>query len=181
MKMAIIGLAVGVLLFAALLIGRGSNSPPGLGVRSTGWSQWTRDKPIVPGIDHAAVHIGLYANSPALVVWSDGQGGSFNASWDRTRKAVHYEGAFTSRGGRKVAVHCYTSDGKTGPVTIGDETFDLGNGSLFLVASSGTKAVVKQLRRDLSKLGSDSEGFQANAMADSEIKAFFEQQRTVEP
>jgi hypothetical protein len=181
MKTAIIVLAVGVLLFAALLIVRGSNSPPGLGVRSTGWSQWTRDKPTVPGTDHASVNIGLYANSPALVVWSDGQGGSFNASWDRTRKAVHYEGTFTSRGGRNVAVHCYTSNGKAGPVTIGDQTFELGSGSLFLVASSGLKTVVKQLGRDLSKLGSDSEGFQANAMADSEIKAFFEQPRAVEP
>ena len=144
-------------------------------------AQGARDKPTVPGIDHAAVHIGLYANSPALVVWSDGQGGGFNVSWDRTRKVVHYEGTFTSRRGRNVAVHCYTGDGKTGPVTIGDETFELGNGSLFLVASSGTKTVVKQLRRDLSKLGSDSEEFRANAMADSEIKAFFEQQRAVEP
>jgi hypothetical protein len=94
---------------------------------------------------------------------------------------VHYEGAFTLKGGRNVAVHCYTSDRKTGPVTIGDETYELGNGSLFLVATSGTKAVVKQLRRDLSKLGSDSEGFQANAMTGSEIKAFFEQPRAVEP
>jgi hypothetical protein len=170
-----------VIVFAALLSGCGSNSPPGWGVRSTGWSQWARDKPTVPGIDHAAVHIGLYANSPALVVWSDGQGGSFNASWDRTRNAVHYEGVFTSRGGRNVAVHCFTSDGKTGPVTIDDETFELGNGSLFLVASSGTKTVVKQLRRDLSKLGSDSEWFQANAMTDAEIKSFFEQPRAVEP
>jgi hypothetical protein len=181
MRTALTGQSVMVLFFAALLTGCGSNSPPGLGVRSTGWSQWARDKPTVPGIDHAAVHIGLYANSPALVVWSDGRGGGFNASWDRTRNAVHYEGAFTSRGGRNVAVHCYTSDGKTGSVTIGEETFELGNGSLFLVASGGTKAAVKQLRRDLSKLGSDPEGLQANAKADSEIKAFFEQQRAAEP
>jgi hypothetical protein len=181
MKTAIIVLAVGVLLFAALLIVRRSNSPPELGVRSTGWSQWTRDKPTVPGIDHAAVHIGLYANSPVLVVWSDCQGGGFNASWDRTRKAVHYEGTLTSRGRRIVAVHCYTSDGKTGPVTIDDETFELSNGSLFLVTYSGTKTVVKQLRRDLSKLGSDSEAFRASAMTDSEIRAFFEQPRAVEP
>jgi hypothetical protein len=164
MKTTIIGQAVSVLLFAALLIGRGSNSAPGLGVRSTGWSQWTRDKPTVPGMDRAAVCIGLYANRPALVVRSDGQVGSFNVSWDRTRKAVHHEGAFRSSGGRNVAVHCYRSDGKTGLVAIGDETFELGNGSLFLVASSGTKSVVKQLRRDLSKLRSDLEGFQANAM-----------------
>jgi hypothetical protein len=181
MKMAVIEQSVLVPLFAALLTGCGSNSPGGWGVRSVDWSQSTADKPTVPGIDHATVHIGLYANSPALVVWSDGQGGSFNASWDRTRNAVHYEGTFTSRGGRKVAVHCYTGDGKTGPVTIGDQTFELGSGSLFLVASSGTKTVVKQLRRDLSKLGSDSQGFQANAMADAEIKAFFEQPRAVEP
>jgi hypothetical protein len=181
MRATFTGRSVMVLLFAPLLTGCGSNSPPALGVRSAGWSQFTADKPTVPGIDHAAIHIGLYANSPALVVWSDGQDGSYNASWDRTRNAVHYEGTFTSRGGRNVAVHCYTSDGRTGPVTIGDETFELSDGSLFLVATDGTKAVVKQLRRDLSKLGSDSEEFRANAMADSEIKAFFEQQRAVEP
>jgi hypothetical protein len=181
MKTAIIVLAISVLLVAALLCGCGSNSPPAWGVRTVDWSKSTADEPTMPGIDHADVRIGLYANSPTLVVWSDGQGGSFSASWDRTRKAVHYEGAFTSRGGLNVAVHCYTSDGKTGSVTIGDETFELGSGSLFLVASNGTKTVVKQLRRDLSKLGSDSAGFQANAMTDSEIKAFFEQPRAVEP
>jgi hypothetical protein len=181
MKMAIHGQSVFVLLFAALLFGCGSNSPPGLGVRSVGWSQWARDKPTEPGIDHADVRIGLYADTPVLVVWSDGQGGSFNASWDRTRNAVHYEGAFRSRGGRNVAVQCYTSDGKTGSVTIGDETFELGNGSLFLVASSGTKTVVKQLRRDLSKLGTDSDGYHANATTDDEIKTFFEQPGGVEP
>jgi hypothetical protein len=181
MKTAITGQSVMVLFYSALLTGCGSNSPPGLGVRSAGWSQWARDKSTVPGIDHAAVHIGLYADSPALVVWSDGRGGGFDAGWDRSRRAVHYGGTFTSRGGRNVVVHCDTSDGKTGPVTIGGETFELGNGSLFIVASSGTKAVVKQLRRDLSKLGSDSEGFRANATTDSEIKAFFEQQRAIEP
>ena len=181
MKTATTGHWVIILLFAPLLTGCGSDSPPGWGVRTVDWSQLTADKPTVPGIDHAAVHIGLYANSPVLVVWSDGQGGSLNASWDRSRKAVHYEGAITSRRGRNVAVQCYTSDGKTGSVTIGDETFELGSGSLFLVASSGTKTVVKQVRRDLSKLGSDSEGFQTNAMADAEIKAFFEQPRAVEP
>jgi hypothetical protein len=141
----------------------------------------TAGKPTAPGIDHADVRIGLYANTPVLVVWSDGQGGSFNASWDRTRKAVHYEGVITSRRGRNVAVHCYTSAGKRGPVTIDDETFELGNGSLFLVASSGTKTVVKQLRSDLSKLGSDSVDFRATAMADEEIKAFFEHRSDVEP
>jgi len=181
MKTAIYGQSVILLLFAALLAGCGSNSPGGWGVRSIDWSQSTADKPTVPGIDHADVRIGLYANSPVLVVWSDSQGSDFSASWDRTRKAVHYEGAFRSRRGRNVAVHCYTSAGKTGPVTIGDETFELGNGSMFLVATSGTKTVVKQLRRDLSKLGSESEGFQANAMSDAEIKAFFEQPRAVEP
>jgi hypothetical protein len=68
MKTAINGQSIIVLLFAPLLTGCGSNSPPGLGVRSTGWSLWARDKPTVPGIDRASVHIGLYANSPALVV-----------------------------------------------------------------------------------------------------------------
>ena len=91
MKTAITGQSVIVLLSAALLTGCGSNSPPGWGVRTVDWSQLTADKPTVPGIDRAAVRIGLYANSPVLVVWSDGQGGGFNASWDRTRNAVHYE------------------------------------------------------------------------------------------
>jgi hypothetical protein len=181
MKMAIVGESVIVLLVAAQLTGCGSNSPGGWGVRSVDWSQSTADKPTVPGIDHAQVRTGLYANTPVLVVWSDGQQGGFNASWDRTRKAVQYQGTFTSRGGRNVSVHCYTSDGKTGPVAIGDETFELGNGSLFLVASSGPKTVVKQLKRDLSKLGSDSEGLRAIAITDVEIKAFFEQPRPVEP
>jgi hypothetical protein len=181
MKTAIYGQSVILLLFAALLTGCRSNSPGGWGVRSIDWSRSTAGKPTVPGMDHADVRIGLYANTPVLVVWSDSRQGGFNASWDRTRKAVHYEGAITSRRGRNVAVHCYTSDGREGSVTIGDETFELASGSLFLVASIGTKTAVKQLTRDLSKLGSESEGFRASAMADVEIRSFFEQPRGLEP
>jgi hypothetical protein len=181
MKMAIYGQSVIVLLFASLLTGCGFKVQGGWGVRTVDWSKMTAGKPTVPGIDHADVRIGLYANSPVLVVWSDGKGGGFNASWDRTGKAVHYEGTFTSRGGRNVAVQCYTSDGKTGSVTIGDATFELGSGSLFLVATSGTKTMVRQLRRDLSKLGADSVGFRATAMTDEAIKAFFEHRSAVEP
>jgi hypothetical protein len=181
MRAAIAGQSVSVLLVAPLLPGCGPNSPRGWGVRALDWSQSTPDKPTVPGIDHAAVRIGSYGNSPAWVVWSDGRGGNFDASWDEARKAVHYEGDFASREGREIAVECFTSDGKTGAVTIGDEAFELGNGSLFLVASSGPKTMVKQLKRDLSKLRSDSEWFKANATSDAEIKAFFEQPRTPEP
>ncbi len=124
----IYGQSVIVLLFAPLLTGCGSNSPGGWGVRTIDWSHSTADKPTVPGIDQAAVCIGFYANSPVLVVWSDGRGGGFIASWDQTRKPIHYEGAFTSRGRRNLTVNCYTSDGKTGSVTIGNETFQLANG-----------------------------------------------------
>ena len=59
MRTAITGQSVIVLLFASLLTGCGSNSPPGLGVRSTSWGRLTADKPTVPGIDRAAVRIGL--------------------------------------------------------------------------------------------------------------------------
>jgi hypothetical protein len=54
MTTAITGQSVMVLFFAALLTACGSNSPPGWGVRSTGWSQCARDKPTVPGLDRAA-------------------------------------------------------------------------------------------------------------------------------
>jgi hypothetical protein len=181
MKAAIAGQSLLVFLFAPLLLGCGSSSPQGWGVRVVDWSQSTPGTPTVPGIDDAAVRIGLYGNRPILVVWYGGGGGGFEAGWDGTRKAVHYKGDFASREGQKLAVECFTSDGKTGAVTIGGETFELGNGSLFLVAPGGTKTLVKQLRRDPSKLGSDSEGFKAYAKSEAEIKAFFEKPRRSEP
>ena len=146
------------------------------------WSHGTAGTEPVPGIDQAHLIFGHYGDGYALMVWSDTHGGSFGSSWDSTRKAAHYQGHVSSTDGRRVPVECFTSDGTTGTVTIGDGTFQLRDGSLFLVSTSGRKTKVKQLNRSVPMLKSETGEWKVDplkemAKNDAEIRAFFEESR----
>jgi hypothetical protein len=163
-----------VLVSVACLVAgcSGNVGPGGWGTHVVTWSESNVGEERVPGIDQASVHFGLCGGANALVIWSDG-GGSFGAGWDKSRNAVKYEGVFTARDGRKYRVECFTADGKTGPVTIDGQAFELRDGSFFLVAGRGPRAVVKQLRRELPAAETDS--LRELAENDPEIKSFFEE------
>jgi hypothetical protein len=70
------------------------------------------------------------------------------------------------------------ADGKTGTVRIDDQDFDLENGSLLLIETSGPKPAVKQLQGQTLK--PDREFLKKIAVEDAEINAFFESAGTSE-
>jgi hypothetical protein len=159
-----------LLAMTLALVGCRSDAQPGWGVRVMDWSVSTPERSGVPGIDTVSVRVGTYGPMPALVIWSD-IGGGFDASWDKTRNAVKYAGRYSTRAGREFVAEGYTADGTSGPVTIDGQNFDLQAGALFLVATSGEKTVVKQLKRDGLRL--EKETFEGMARTDDEVKAFF--------
>jgi hypothetical protein len=180
-------------LLAALGTLTGCDTDPGLpkafGNREISWDEATSGKPAIGGIDNAEVDFGIWGDGAALVIWSDagcelGGGGMANRQLEagETRKGVKYEGDVRSKDGRSWKVSCYTRDGKTGAVKIGDQTFDLADGALFLLSTRGDRPRVKQLKQaklDLTPEGSrtvsqiEMPAIRELGKSDPDIKAFF--------
>ncbi len=88
--------------------------------------------------------------------------------------------------GQTVALTCYTPDGTTGKVAIGERTFDLAQGGLFLVSTCGSEVLVMQAQ--LAKLNLKPVGMRTmedmseellrrTAKSDTDIGAFFRKAR----
>jgi hypothetical protein len=65
-----------------------------------------------------------------------------------------------------------TTDGRTGQVQIGRDSYDLSAGTLFIVTTRGGKTDVRQLKRDLSAVPLDQDGILAFAEKDPDLSAF---------
>ncbi len=125
-----------------------------------------------PGIDQASV----YFMGSAFVVWGDtpdGDGGDPKSYGDGGRDGSECSGHMGSHKGRKVKFYCKTKDGKAGPVKINGAAYDLVDGNLFLVSTTGEDIRVKQLKRDMSSQKFDQESLAAVGKADAEIVDFF--------
>src|SRR3954464_8866504 len=92
----------------------------------------------LPGVDRGSFGMGICYQGktalPAFAVWvgEDG-GGQFSGSTEvldlkPSQRGCRFHGSLVG-----VPFECQTADAKTGPVTIGGETFQLENGGLFLV------------------------------------------------
>jgi hypothetical protein len=92
---------------------------------------------------------------------------------DGGRDSAECSGYIGSNNGRKVEFHCRTKDGKSGPVQIHDATYDLANGGLFLVSTTGDEVRVKQLKRDMRSQKFDQESLAAFGKGDAEVVEFF--------
>ena len=120
------------------------------------------------GIDQASI----YYEGTTFVVWSDFDGGSGGSSSGNVH-GVRGQGRLRSRDNRHIDFRFETKDGKTGPVTINDVTYDLANGGLFLVSGNVDQVQVKQLKRDMRHVKFERESLVAFARNDADIVAFF--------
>jgi hypothetical protein len=146
-----------------------SQSTTVYGVSNASWDAG-RGKDGVAGIDKASITCGVWREGMAVVFWTDLSWGNSVAT--TKEEGTVYEGEYHGRDGRRVKCRCTTGDGRTGAVTIGDERFDLADGSLFLVSTRGTHSQVRQLQRDISKLKPDD--LKQLARSDPQIIEFFE-------
>ena len=142
----------------AAAIGCDAGPQQGRGVHQVSWSISTADGPSVPGLDDACVLFGTYGDAAALTIWSDGPGASFGAGFDKSRNATHYSGTVASQDARKIEINAYTTDGKTGDVTIDGQKFDLANGSLFLVKTADGETQVQQSTLKVPKPKEEAHG-----------------------
>jgi hypothetical protein len=122
----------------------------------------------LPGIDQGNV----YFLGTAFVVWCDAVGGGGGSS-SSNAQGVKCQGTLFGRVERRVEFACETKDGKTGRVSINDETFELADGNLFVVATDRERPRVKQLKRDLGALKFERATLEAFGRNDAEILGFF--------
>jgi len=191
-RRAAIAMVCGCILFLATswLVGCRPTTPRGFGGKGISWMRLEAGKEPLPGVNIGWIGIAVWGDGAAFVIWSDGTGGGMGAGGmggrklqpGETRRGVKYEGSVTSRDGRSVNVECHTPDGKTGTVKIGEEAFELTRGGFFLVATSGAKPKVKQLKLDkldLKPMGSrthddiTAQTLGALAESDPDIGSFF--------
>lgn len=141
-------------------------------------------KPPAPGVEQGSALVGYChwtgRSEAAFAVWvgEDGGGGcsSFteplpNSASDRV---CVYQGNIA-----KLPVECRTADARTGTIRIGDSTFQLEQGGLFLVSTVAEKPVIRQL--PLSHLNLQGrehptlDGLRALAANDPVISGFWRQ------
>lgn len=105
--------------------------------------------------EYGVVHLTRNSRVYLVMISEGGSGPSSSGSWAR--------GTFKAPDGREVAWGCETSDGRSGRVTIGSESFDLAQGAVFLVNLRDGKTAVEQLTVDI-------EQFQPNGQIMDQLK-----------
>lgn len=166
-----------IALFASLHCGCGPSAPPPVaGPREiltdvAVWNSLDNPNPL-PGIDYAAVTYYLWNEHLVFALWADND----NNDGYREFSAEHLEGNIKFRDDRPmIKFDCSTRDGKSGSLTVHDQNFDLSEGSLILVSTSGGEVRLKQLKREgLATVLSNGkrEGFE-KLKTDPEITKFF--------
>ena len=136
---------------------------PGLGMMS--WVELHDEDPTSP------FHAGCVAYAEyEFVLW---------CGWDpRGETRVHGGESCTVTtffdDGKPLAAECASPHKRSGPVTIGDQKFELADGNLFLVTGPSDRPRVKQLKRDLSGVNfKDRKSLQAFGAGTPEINTFF--------
>lgn len=111
-----------------------------------------------------------------VMLWHDlnGEGTTDSAGFDTGRLFIE-RGSAHSADGRSITWEVQTVDGTMGEVQIGGSRYDLADGTLYLVATKGGAADVKQLSRDLSDLPLDHDAVLAFARHDPDLAAFLNQ------
>jgi len=97
------------------------------------------------------VHQCKLDDKTAVLVWFD-SGLELHDSGNTNASTHIFQGTFPLSDGRKDQWRCelQDSDGTTGTCTLGGKTYDLADGSLFLVSTGAKGPQVTQLKRDVS-------------------------------
>lgn len=129
---------------------------------------------LVPGLDSGSLHHEKAGNTDVLVVWIDNSQVTSSSSTSSGFGTTH-SGKFFFRGRTSGTpdLEWHSNDRGSGTVTCGKIEYDLKNGILFLVATTGPEPVVKQLKRDVSNLKATREGIREFADGDDELREFF--------
>jgi hypothetical protein len=133
-----------------------------------------------PGADAAGGGLGQaryvflrWKEGLTIMIWHDILGsGEGKGSGSTTDPVYRYRGYAESLDGGRFDWEVQTLDGKTALFWIDDTSYDLSDGTLFIVTTQDGKTEVKQLHRDLSGVQTDRESIIAFAQNDPDIIKF---------
>ncbi len=125
------------------------------------------------GRDGLHVGFGTWGNALVFAVVSDVPGDQSSAGLIQSSNFVQYRGLHGKLGEVHVKWACATSDGQTGRMFINGNEYDLAQGSLLLVSTTGGSTRALQLQRDLSKLSPEAASLEPWLKADPQIETFF--------
>jgi hypothetical protein len=107
----------------------------------------------------------------SVVIWSDLQGKGGNTSRSGLFGS-RCEGFFSSADGRRIDWEWDAPKEKGGDFQINGTSYDLANGTLFLVSTKGGKVRITQLDVDLSRVKPGKEGFEVFAKTEPKVAQF---------
>ena len=125
-----------------------TNAPSG----TIAWPPWAKDNPH-PGVAHAAAYA-CWDDYVLYVIWTDFDTSGGGTSGP-TLEGV-YRASLTAESGTQVDCECMTTDGTSGTLDIrvdskpiGDDSYDLEKGNVFLISTHGAVPEVTQLSGDI--------------------------------
>jgi len=140
-----------------------------------------KDSQQIPGIDSAGVSVYTYiarnGRITPVVLWTSvdyvGSGNKFE-SRQRSGRFVEKGVLGTAKPHlQRIPYELVFSD-EGASIEVGDKSFNLENGTVFLIQAKDANIEVRQLGRDMTAFPTDEEGLRQLAGSDSEIREFFE-------
>lgn len=102
------------------------------------------------GLNGTYATFGMCDNEMTIIVWTNIK--PVRTSSGKSVEGAEFRGFQRAADGRRLEWHCQTTDGESGPVSIGTDECDLLNGRLFLAVLSTDEVKLKQLKRGVNKL-----------------------------
>ena len=111
-----------------------------------------------------------------ISIVDDSQGAHHNAGSGSSEDPVwRGQGNITGRNGQDITWRVETTDGKTGQFFIDEQAYDLTQGTLFLIKTSGESTQVMQQQSGFNGSCSDDESCQQLLKQDSAVLQFIEE------
>jgi len=104
-----------------------------------------------------------------LMIWHDATGATSSGSGSTSDPVYRVEGQAVYSDGSTLSWTIETRDGQNAQFTLNGVSYDLAQGTLFLVRTSGGSIEVEQLRRDVSSVQLERDSILAFAQADPDI------------
>jgi hypothetical protein len=122
---------------------------------------------------HSGFEFYLWEEGLALMIWHDGTNHvSCSNSTNNQRYEINCNAL--AHNNNSFDWHLETNDGKTAKFSIDDVLFDLKNGALFVIRSSGGNTEVRQLMRDLSEVQANAESVTEFGLSNPDILEFIQ-------